>query len=236
MQTLFNLRKEIQKEASSTRAKNLSRFFKTGKGDYGEGDIFVGLSMPQCRKIVKEFFNISLQEKKELIKSKIHEERMIGLLMLVRALEKGDEKTKQEVFRLYIKSTKYINNWDLVDLTAPRIVGAFLYPSKNDSLLTQFAKSKNLWEKRIAVLATFWYIKNEEFSEPLRIAKILLYDTHDLIHKAVGWMLREVGNKSLKTEKDFLKARYKTMPRTALRYAIEKLPKSERMKYLQGKI
>lgn len=234
MLNLASLRKEIQKEAVSLRAKNLSRFFKTGKGDYGEGDIFVGLSMPQCRKIVKEFFDISLQEKKELVKSKIHEERMIGLLMLVRAFEKGDEKDKQEVFRLYAKSTKYINNWDLVDLTAPRIVGAFLYPSKNDSLLTKFATSKNLWEKRIAVLATFWYIKNEEFSEPLRIAKILLYDTHDLIHKAVGWMLREVGNKSLKTEKDFLKKYYKSMPRTALRYAIEKFSASERSRYLKG--
>jgi 3-methyladenine DNA glycosylase AlkD len=234
MKNLALLRAEIKKAASRTRAKNLSWFFKTGPGEYGEGDVFIGLSVPQCRALAKKFSDISFSEKQKLLGSKVHEERMIALLMFLREFEKGDDLTKKKVFKTYLGSTKYINNWDLVDLTAPRIVGITLCPQKNCSLLTRLANSKSLWERRISVLATFWYIKNNEFSEPLRIAKILLYDTQDLIQKAVGWMLREVGNKSLKTEKDFLKKYYKTMPRTALRYAIEKFPKSERVKYLQG--
>ncbi len=236
MQTLASLRKEIKKEASSSRAKNLSRFFKTGKGEYAEGDIFVGLSLPQIRELAKKFQALSLNEKTQLLHSKIHEERMLSLIMMVHDFEKGDEKTKNTIYSLYLKSTKYINNWDLVDLTAHRIVGPMLFPKTNVDVLTKLAHSKSLWERRISVLATFWYIKNQEFSEPLRIARILLYDTHDLIHKAVGWMLREVGNKSPETEKAFLKKYYQKMPRTALRYAIEKFPKSERMQYLKGSV
>lgn len=235
-QGLKSLRQEIKKEASSSRAKNLSRFFKTGKGEYAEGDIFIGLSLPQIRELAKKFQTLSFAEKITLLQSKIHEERMLALIMLVRDFEKGDASEKNKIYSLYLKSTKYINNWDLVDLSAYRIVGPTLFPKKNVALLSKLAHSKNLWKRRIAVLTTFYYIKKGEYSEPLRIGKILLYDTHDLIHKAVGWMLREVGNKSPETEKQFLEKHYKKMPRTALRYAIEKFPKAERMRYLQGTV
>lgn len=235
MATLSQLRAEIKKEASSTRAKNLSWFFKTGKGEYAEGDIFIGLSVPQSRVLAKKFGDISFAEKVQLLKSNIHEERMIALLMLIKDFEKGTREVKKEIFNLYIHSTQYINNWDLVDLSAKRIIGPMLFPAKNNTLLTKFARSKNLWERRIAALSTFYYIGKNEFEEPLRIAKILLNDGHDLIQKAVGWMIREIGNRSLKTEIEFLLKNYKTMPRTALRYAIEKFPESLRKKYLKGK-
>ncbi len=232
--TLSLLRKQIQKEASSERAKNLSWFFKTGPGGYAEGDIFVGISVPQARQLAKKFRDIPFQEKKKLLQSKIHEERMIAVLMFLADFAKADDSLRKKIFRLYIQSTPYINNWDLIDISAGKIVGSTFFPQINVPLLTKFAQSKSLWKKRIAMLATSYYIARQEFSEPLRIATLLLHDDHDLIQKAVGWMLREVGNKSPETEKKFLKTVYTTMPRTALRYAIEKFPQAERVKYLKG--
>ncbi len=232
---LVELRKKIKSLASTEVANTMQWFFKTGKGEYGEGDIFAGLKVPTQRKIAREFKNLTLSDLKILLNSKIHEERLISLFIIVDKYEKGNENDKEKIFAFYLKNRKGINNWDLVDLSAPKIVGKHLL-KKERSLLYKFALSKNLWERRIAVLSTYEFIRNRDFETTLKIAKLLLNDEHDLIHKAVGWMLREVGNRELKTEEKFLKLNYKNMPRTMLRYAIEKFPELKRKKYLQGKI
>lgn len=232
---LTELRKRIKTLASSDIAKTMQWFFKTGKGEYGEGDVFAGLKVPTQRKIAREFKDLSLADLKELLHSKIHEERLISLLILVNNYERGDEKEKKSIYTFYIKNRMGINNWDLVDLSAPKIVGKYLF-DKDKSILFKFASSKNLWERRIAILSTYEFIRNHQYDTTLKIAKILLEDEHDLIHKAVGWMLREIGKKDLKVEEIFLKKHYKKMPRTMLRYAIEKFPEIKRKKYLQGKI
>lgn len=229
------LRKKIKSLANPEIAKTLQWFFKTGKGEYGEGDIFIGLKVPTLRKIAREFGDLNFTELKILLGSEVHEERLISLLILVDKFEKGDEKERRQIFSFYIKNRKGINNWDLVDLSAPKIIGKHL--RKNDRrLLFRFAVSNNLWERRIAVLSTFEFIRNDDFETTLEISEILLDDKHDLIHKAVGWMLREIGKRDLTKEENFLKQHYKTMPRTMLRYAIEKFPESKRKKYIQGKI
>ncbi len=210
-------------------------FFKTGKGDYGEGDVFAGLKVPTQRKLAREFKDLILTDLKVLLNSSVHEERLIALFILVDRYGKGNEKEKAEIFSFYMKNRKGINNWDLVDLSAPKIVGKHLL-NKDRSLLYKFASSKNLWERRIAVLSTYEFIRQDDFETTLEVAEILLEDKHDLIHKAVGWMLREIGKRDLQTEEKFLKKHYKKMPRTMLRYAIEKFPESKRKKYLQGKI
>ena len=232
---IAELRKKIKSLASSEVAETMQWFFKTGKGDYGEGDIFVGLKAPTQRKIAREFKNLELSELKILLDSKIHEERLISLFILVDKYEKSSETEKKKIFSFYLKNRKGINNWDLVDLSAPKIVGKHLL-KKDRGLLFKFALSKNLWERRIAVLSTYEFIRNNDFQTTLEIAELLVDDKHDLIHKAVGWMLREIGKRDLKTEENFLKLYYKKMPRTMLRYAIEKFPESKRKKYLQGKI
>jgi 3-methyladenine DNA glycosylase AlkD len=232
---LTELRKRIKTLASSDIAKTMQWFFKTGKGEYGEGDVFAGLKVPTQRKVAREFKDLSLADLKELLHSKIHEERLISLLILVNNYERGDEKEKKSIYTFYIKNRMGINNWDLVDLSAPKIVGKYLF-DKDKSILFKFASSKNLWERRIAILSTYEFIRNHQYDTTLKIAKILLEDEHDLIHKAVGWMLREIGKKDLKVEEIFLKKHYKKMPRTMLRYAIEKFPEIKRKKYLQGKI
>lgn len=233
--SLSELRKEIKKRANPEKAKLLSGFFKTGRGEYGEGDIFYGIMVPIQREIVKKYWNlVSLEDVEELLQSKIHEERLIALLILVRRFEKI-ESERRSIFDLYMKNYNKINNWDLVDLSAPRIVGCYLL-DKDRKILYDFAKSDNLWKKRIAVLATFWFIKYNQFEDSLKIAEILLNDKHDLIHKAVGWGLREIGKRNLKIEEDFLKKHYKQMPRTMLRYAIEKFEEKKRLGYLKGAI
>ena len=232
---LTELRKRIKSLASPDIAKTMQWFFKTGKGEYGEGDVFAGLKVPTQRKIAREFKELSLSDLKELLSSKIHEERLISLLILVDNYEKGDEKEKESIYSFYIKNRKGINNWDLVDLSAPKIVGKYLF-DKDKSILFKFASSKNLWERRIAILSTYEFIRNEQYDTTLKIAKTLLEDEHDLIHKAVGWMLREIGKKDLEVEEKFLKKHYNKMPRTMLRYAIEKFPETKRKKYLKGKI
>ena len=222
----------IHAQANPTRAKSSKRFFKTGKGEYAEGDIFIGITVPQSRVIAKTYHALPLPEIKKLLNSKIHEERAIALFILVDQFIRGDERLRAQIYRLYIASIKYINNWDLVDVSAPTIVGGFLMDKPKD-VLTKLAQSKNLWHRRIAIIATQYFIRKNQYNETLRIAELLLTDTHDLIHKAVGWMLREVGNRSLETEEVFLKKYYKTMPRTMLRYAIEKFSEEKRLQYLK---
>jgi 3-methyladenine DNA glycosylase AlkD len=235
---LNELIKELRESANPEQAKNLQRFFKTKKGEYGEGDIFLGIKVPIQREIVKKYWkNIHFKEIQELLDSKIHEERLIGLLILVEKYKKSkkDKIKQREIYEFYLKNTNRINNWDLVDLSAPNIVGDF---SRTDGteILKFFAKSKNIWERRIAIVATHAFIRNRIFGETLAIAEMLIKDEHDLIHKAVGWMLREVGKRNQEVLEIFLKDRYKEMPRTMLRYAIEKFPEEKRKAYLKGEI
>lgn len=226
------LREELRKMADPQRAKILQGFFKTGIGEYGEGDIFLGITVPQSRKIAIKFRNLDFTSITQLLKSKIHEERLIALLILVCNFNTGDEKAQEKIFNFYLKNTKYINNWDLVDLSAPNIVGVHLL-DKDRKILYELAKSENIWERRIAVLATFRFIKENLLDDSLEIAEMLLQDEHDLIHKAVGWMLREVGKRDLKKEIKFLDRHHQKMPRTMLRYAIEKFPQKLRVLYLK---
>jgi 3-methyladenine DNA glycosylase AlkD len=234
---LKSLKKELQNKKNPEKAKLLQRFFKTGKGQYGEGDIFLGLMVPQQRQVVKKFCDeIELKDLQELLNSKIHEERLISLLILVDKYKKAEkeknEKIKKEIFDFYLKNTKNINNWDLVDLSSPNIIGSYLL-DKNKDILYKLANSEHLWEKRIAIISTAQFIRNNQFQDTIKISEILLNDKHDLIHKAVGWMLREVGKRDKQTLENFLKKHYKTMPRTMLRYSIEKFSKEEREKWMR---
>ncbi|MBU2444392.1 MAG: DNA alkylation repair protein [Bacteroidetes bacterium] len=230
-----NLRKALKQKSSKEQANILQRFFKTGPGEYGEGDIFIGLKVPQIRETVKEFSEIRLGDIQKLVSSNIHEERLTGLLILVSQYKKGSEAEKEKIFKFYLRNTKNMNNWDLIDLTAEHIVGAFL-SERDRSILFNLAQSTSLWERRISMLSCFHYIKQNSFETALQVAQILLNDRHDLIHKAVGWMLREIGKRNLQVEETFLKKYYKQMPRTMLRYAIEKFPDRKRLAYLKGKI
>lgn len=229
------LKSILKKLENPEQAQIYLRFFKTGKGEYGEGDKFLGIKVPVLRQISKKFKDLLLIGIQELLDSQIHEERMIGLFILVEQFRKADEDQKKAIYSQYLKNTNNINNWDLVDLSADRIVGAYLF-ERDKQVLFKLAKSKNLWERRIAVLSTFHFIKNKSFDTTLKISEMLLRDKHDLIHKAVGWMLREIGKRNLPEEEKFLKKYYKTMPRTMLRYAIEKFPEQKRQAYLKGKV
>jgi 3-methyladenine DNA glycosylase AlkD len=233
--TVPEIRARLQKLGNKERAKASQRYFKTGPGEYGEGDIFLGITVPEVRKLAKEYHDLTPTEATRLLQSTIHEERLLALLILVHSFSKGDEHTKKRIYDLYVQNTNYINNWDLVDMSAAYIVGAFL-TTKSKTLLFVLAKSKDMWERRIAIMATFHFIKRHEFTVALRIARMLLSDTEDLIHKAVGWMLREIGKRHLATEEQFLKKHYRKMPRTMLRYAIERFPESTRRRYLRGEI
>lgn len=233
--TAGEIRSTLHKLRNKRKAKVLQGFFKTGPGEYGEGDVFLGIPVPVLRKLARQFQDLPLRENLRLLKSLIHEKRLLALLILVRKYERGDESEKKKIYNAYPRSTRFINNWDLVDGSAEHIVGAFLW-DKSKKALYHLAKSRNLWERRIAIMATFHYIKRNEFSETLKISKILLSDEEDLIHKAVGWMLREVGKRHLPTEERFLKKHYRAMPRTMLRYAIERFPESKRQLYLKWQI
>ncbi|MFH1311129.1 MAG: DNA alkylation repair protein [Nanoarchaeota archaeon] len=235
---LNELINEIKAQRNDEQAKNLQRFFKTEKGQYGEGDIFLGIKVPVQRQIVKKYWkNIALKDIQELLNSKIHEERLIGLLILVEIYKKSkkDKLKQRQIFEFYLKNTSRINNWDLVDLSAPNIIGDFAL-KEGTSIIRFLAKSENLWEKRIAMIATSTFIKKGNFGETLFIADSLMNDKHDLIHKAVGWMLREIGKRNMSVLELFLLPRYKYMPRTMLRYAIEKFPENKRKSYLKGEI
>jgi len=229
------IRTRLRKLGNKHRAAISQRFFKTGPGQYGEGDRFLGITVPELRKLAAEYQGITPTEAVQLLRSPIHEERLLALLILVRSFSKGDERFKEKIYHLYLGNTQYINNWDLVDASAAHIVGAFLM-EKNKKPLYALAQSSDLWERRIAIMATFRFIKGGEFAETLKIARMLLSDTEDLIHKAGGWMLREVGKRHRATEEQFLKAHYKKMPRTMLRYAIERFPEHRRQRYLKGKV
>lgn len=225
------IKKDLQKFANPEKAKLLQKFFKTGKGEYGEGDILLGIMVPQQRKVAKKYKGLTLNEVQELISSKIHEYRLTALFILVDKYKRSDQKTKKTIFDFYLKNTNNINNWDLIDLSAPNIIGNYLL-DKPRGILYKLAKSKSLWEKRISILATAAFIRNNEYKDTLEISKILLNDRHDLIHKGVGWMLREVGKRNQAAEEKFLKKHYKNMPRTMLRYAIEKFDDKKRRFYL----
>ena len=227
-----NVQKKLRFFANRQKAKLLQGFFKTGYGQYGEGDIFLGVVVPDTRIVAKKFVNLNLSEIKKLLYSKIHEERLCALLILVDKFAMANLVEKKKIYNFYIKHARQINNWDVVDLSAPKIVGKYLLDKPRNILYT-FARSKNLWEKRIAIVSTYEFIKNREYKDTLKIAEILMHDTHDLIHKAIGWMLREIGKKSLNTLKSFLKKFKVKLPRTALRYAIERFPEKERKIYLK---
>lgn len=246
--SINQLKKDLQKYASKEKAYTFQRFFKTAPGEYGEGDRFIGITVPNCRTVANKNLHLSLRDTQKLISSKIHEERLVALLILVEQFKKADVKIKKRIFNFYLKNTKYINNWDLVDLSAPKIVGEYLHENpycatilqggslKGKETLDRLAKPDNLWERRIAILSTFAFIRKGNYSQTLEIAKILLNDKHDLIHKAVGWMLREVGKINQETEEKFLNKYYKKMPRTMLRYAIKRFDEDKRRVYLMGNI
>lgn len=227
----------LKADSTAERALVSARYFKTGPGQYGEGDIFIGLTVPQVRSIVRTFKELPLPEIEKLLHSPIHEERLTALLILVSRFEHSKESTLQkEIMDLYLKNTKYVNNWDLVDTSAPYILGPYLWKQPK-SLLTKLARSKSLWERRIAMLSTFYFIKQGDCKEALQIAELLLTDSHDLMHKAVGWMLREIGSKcGREILKAFLSKHYKELPRTTLRYAIEHFPQNERKAWLKGPV
>lgn len=236
MSKLNTLKAEIKQQENPEKAKILSRFFRTDPGEYGEGDVFLGIPVPILRQLAKKYGDLTFSEIETLMESPLHEERLIGLLILVEQFEKAiQEDTTQRANRIiftYLQNTEHINNWDLVDLTASKILGRWLFDKDRKQLYT-LAKSKNLWEKRIAIIATYYFIKNNDFQDTLAISEILLHDTHDLIHKAVGWMLREVGKQNKEILDEFLEKHHTVMPRTMLRYAIEKYPEIERQRFLQ---
>ncbi len=234
-QSLKDIQKQLKHLGNKEKAKIHQRFFKTGPGEYGEGDIFVGVTVPELRKLGKQYKAIRPTEIKQLLQSPIHEERLLSLFLLINRYSKGDEPEKKRIYELYLKNTKFINNWDLVDCSAGHIVGAFLF-NKSKNPIYDLADSENLWERRISIISTLYFIRHKQFADTLKIAKILLLDKEDLIHKAVGWMLREIGKRDIIVEENFLKTHYKNMPRTMLRYAIEKFPEPKRQRYLKGKI
>jgi 3-methyladenine DNA glycosylase AlkD len=233
--TSEQLRIAANSHADPRQAKILQRFFKTGPGEYGEGDIFIGVRVPQARMVARAFRHAPLTAIKGILKSPVHEERLLALMILSDQYARGDEKERQKIFSAYLKHTAYINNWDLVDLSAPQIVGRSL-EERDRSILMKLARSKSLWERRIAIMATFWFIKKSDFRDALSISEALLNDEHDLIHKAVGWMLREIGKRDIAAEEAFLRKRYRDMPRTMLRYAIERFPEEKRQAYLKGMV
>lgn len=224
----------LREAANPEKAKILQRFFKTGPGGYGAGDVFLGLTTPFLRQVVREFQTLSMDDTLALLASEIHEERMLALLIWVRQFEKGDAQTKKTIYDTYLQNTSLINNWDLVDASATSIVGGWLFEQPDRSRLTELAVSESLWERRIAMIATFYFIRRNHFDDTLTIATQLLSDREDLIHKAVGWMLREMGKRDLAILEGFLQKHYCVMPRTMLRYAIERFPEDRRQQYLKG--
>jgi 3-methyladenine DNA glycosylase AlkD len=237
---LAQLTATLESLSDAEAAKGSAWFFKTGPGEYGEGDRFRGIRVPVLRKLVKEYRTLPHADVLALLKSPCHEDRLLALLIWVEQYRKGDEAQRQLIYDDYLAHTACINNWDLIDSSAEHIVGAQLYAEGQQKgpseLLTRLAQSYSLWERRIAIMATFHFIRKGEFTETFRVADLLLHDHEDLIHKAVGWMLREVGEQDLAAEEAFLLPRYGTMPRTMLRYAIEKFPEERRQGYLRGTI
>ena len=231
--TVSDIKEKLRTLADPLIAEHSKRFFKTGKGEYGEGDEFLGIRVPVLRAHAREFRHATLTEIRELLGSRFHEERLFALLLLVRKFEKGSEDERRAVYSLYLENIKHVNNWDLVDGSAPYIVGAWLKDRDKQPIYT-LAKSGSLWERRIAIMSTFYLIGKNSFDDALQISLLLKHDPEDLIHKAAGWMLREIGKRDMAVEKKFLQQHYRQMPRTMLRYAIERFPEDERKKYLKG--
>jgi 3-methyladenine DNA glycosylase AlkD len=229
--TAKDISNRLRKMGNKKDALFLQGFFKTGVGQYGEGDIFLGIRVPALRTLAKECHQLPPEKVLPLLRSPYHEERLFALIMFVNAFTRGNESVQKKIYGLYLANTKYINNWDLVDISAPNIVGAYLL-TKSKKPLYQLAKSKDLWKQRIAILATFYFIRNNQFADALKIADILLQDKEDLIHKATGWMLREIGKRDINLEEAFLQKHCRIMPRTMLRYAIERFTPAKRRMYL----
>jgi 3-methyladenine DNA glycosylase AlkD len=230
---LDEIRCELQALADPAHAAVSQRFFKTGPGEYGHGDRFIGVRVPLLRKLAKRCNSGVTENAEILLASPVHEERMLALLILLQAYEKGDGDTREHIYALYLASTAHINNWDLVDVSAPAVVGGHLW-ERDRAPLYGLVRSPDLWERRIAVMATFYFIRRGQFDETLRLCGLLLNDPHELLHKASGWMLREVGKRDQEAEEAFLRVHYRQMPRTMLRYAIERFPEPLRQSYLRG--
>ncbi|MFA5644384.1 MAG: DNA alkylation repair protein [Patescibacteria group bacterium] len=224
---LVIFKNKLLKKKNNNKSKILSRYFKTGKGEYGEGDIFLGISVVDQRKIIKEFLNLSLLELQDLLNSKFHEFRLSALLILIQKYQLADEKEKKKIVRFYLKNIRNINNWDLVDVSVYKILGHYLF-DKDRKIIYKLVRSKNLWARRMAVVATLYFIKKHDLKDIFSLAKILIRDENDLIHKAVGWMLREAGKKDQERLESFLLKEGKKMPRVMLRYAIEKMAEQKR--------
>jgi len=229
------IKAEMTSLANPQRATHALRFFKTGPGEYGEGDRFLGITVPETRKVARRWKDLPLAGVRELLASNYHEIRLLALVILVERFRKTDAAERKQIYDLYLQHRQRVNNWDLVDTSAPAIVGGYL-EDRSRRILYQWARKGKLWERRISVLATFHFIRNDDFTDALELARILVNDPEDLMHKAVGWMLREIGNRDRATEESFLKMHYRAMPRTMLRYAIEKFPESLRQRYLKGKV
>jgi 3-methyladenine DNA glycosylase AlkD len=229
-----DLQKQLRALGNPKDAEFLQRFFKTGPGQYGEGDAFIGLRVPVVRKAVVDYAAMPLREVEILLHSEIHEERLAALVILTLQAKKAGEEVREQLYNFYLANTRHINNWDLVDISAPHIIGAYL-EKRNRAPLRRLARSTLLWDRRIAIVATFHFIRLEDFADTLGIAEMLLSDKQDLIHKATGWMLREVGKREVNVLEAFLDRHSRAMPRTMLRYAIEKLPEERRTFYLAAK-
>jgi len=228
------VKEDLTALAHPEKAKILSGFFKTGKGEYGEGDIFLGIPVPEQRKIAKKYSDLPLKDIRKLLSSEIHEYRLVALFILIRQYGKGNKAEKKEISDFYLANIRHINNWDLVDLSAPNIMGDYLL-DKDRAILYKLATSDNLWEKRIAIMATFTFVRNNQFEDTFRVAEIFLYDKHDLIHKAVGWMLREIGKRNQAKEEEFLEKYCSEMPRTMLRYAVERFDEQKKRLYVKAR-
>lgn len=231
MSQLSEIKRALRKKATKERAEASKWFFKTGKGEYGEGDRFIGVRVPDQRAVEKQFRDMPLAQVVQLLQSSIHEHRLTAVILLTEQFKRADEAGQKAIYDAYLKNTKWVNNWDIVDSSAHKIVGAYLLDRSRKPIYT-LAKSKDLWEKRIAMITTAWFIKEGDFTDTLALAKQFLNEEHDLMHKAVGWMLREMGKVDEKPLRDFLDQHAHEMPRTMLRYAIERLPESMRKTYL----
>jgi 3-methyladenine DNA glycosylase AlkD len=229
------IRSELAGLGDASRAAVLQRFFKTGPGEYGAGDRFRGIRVPILRGLAKKYLDLPLAAAERLLQSPFHEDRLLALLILIHHYYRGDQVLRDKIHRLYLENTRWVNNWDLVDASAPHLLGHYLADRPKDPL-TRLAASRDLWERRMAIIATFHFIKQKDYEETLRISRLLLGDPQDLIHKAVGWMLREVEKRETAVAEAFLRVHYRNMPRTMLRYAIERLPAARRKAYLKGMV
>ncbi len=227
------IRKTLRDLGDPEIAEHSAGFFKTGPGEYGEGDKFIGVRIPKIRELVKQHRELPERTTLSLLRSPIHEERMFAVLVLVARFARADEQGRDQIASLYLEHREFVNNWDLVDSSCHKILGPWLQ-DRDRRLLYELVESESLWDRRIAMMTTYHFIRRDDFADALKLARLLLDDEHDLIHKVVGWMLREIGNRDLGAEEVFLQEHYRSMPRTMLRYAIEKLPEARRRAYLQG--